>query len=136
MRDVIERGTPLPVGAGEAAFGLGGEAADAGGKVVEASFLADLIPRPDAAAVSDIRAMSAETPPPSDDGTVETRDEAASTTLTAKGDNPRRVGLRDKLTAGTVRAQGEVRSAGATAKTDEEAEPKARGERGVVRHAE
>ena len=79
--------------------------------------------------------MSAETPPPSDDGTIETRDEAASTTLTAKGDNPRRVGLRDKLTAGTVRAQGEVRSAGATAKTDEEAEPKARGERGVVRRA-
>ena len=76
--------------------------------------------------------MSAETPPPSDDGTVETRDEAASTTLTAKGDNPRRVGLRDKLTAGTVRAQGEVPSAGATAKADE-AGPKARGERGVVR---
>ena len=134
VRDVIERGTPLPVGAGEAAFGSGGEAARHGREGGRGFVPRGPDPRPDAAAVSDIRAMSAETPPPSDDGTVETRDEAASTTLTAKGDNPRRVGLRDKLTAGTVRAQGEVRSAGATAKTDE-AEPKARGERGVVRRA-
>ena len=124
-------------------------AADAGERVFERAgddARGSAAPAGDLAAAPNIRATSGEstakatplavtdtlTSSPSDNGTIDTADEPAGNTPTAKDDNPRRVGLRDKLTAGTVRAQGEVRSTGATAKADE-AGPKARGERGVVR---